>query len=206
MLNYYSMYSYRVEQAIRAAAVLHKDQLRKGSMPFPYVTHLVATAFTLLDYTDDEDVIVAALLHDTIEDTDYSLEELQEDFGGRVREIVEALTEPKSSAGNKITWREKKNLYAKQLKRGPKEAVLVAAADKMHNFRTMVEDYRDSTERFVKDFGANFDERLEVYQNIANVINSRLSGSILAEFNHVFEQYKDFINETKQAEETKYLR
>ena len=52
------MYSYRVEQAIRAAAVLHQSQLRKGSMPFPYITHLVATAFTLMEYTDDEDVII----------------------------------------------------------------------------------------------------------------------------------------------------
>ena len=86
------MYSYRIEQAIRAASVLHKNQLRKGSMPFPYITHLVATAFTLMDYTDDEDVIIAALLHDTLEDTDYTIDELQEDFGGKVRELVEAVT------------------------------------------------------------------------------------------------------------------
>lgn len=200
------MYSYRVEQAIRAAAVLHKDQLRKGSMPFPYITHLVATAFTLLDYTTDEDVIVAALLHDTLEDTDYTLEELQEDFGGRVSEIVATLTEPQSTAEVKYTWKEKKLHYVKQLKRGPTEALLIAAADKIHNFRTIVEDYYDAPDRFVKDFGANFDERLEAYRAIANVINSRLEGPILAEFNHVFEQYTDFLTRTQTAEETRYLR
>jgi (p)ppGpp synthase/HD superfamily hydrolase len=200
------MYSYRVEQAIRAAAVLHKDQLRKGSMPFPYVTHLVATAFTLLDYTDDEDVIIAALLHDTLEDTDYTLDELLEDFGGTVRELVEAVTEPQSTETEKYSWRDKKQAYIKQLKKAPKAAVMIAAADKIHNFRTLVEDYYEAPERFVKDFGNNFADRMEAYQGIANVINSRLDGPILAEFNHVFEEYKQFLTRAEEAEETKYLR
>lgn len=198
------MYSYRVEQAIRAAAVLHKNQLRKGSMPFPYITHLVATAFTLLDYTEDEDVIIAALLHDTLEDTDYTIDELQEDFGGKVREIVEAVTEPKSTPENRVSFKERKRVYAEQLKKGPIEAVLVAAADKIHNFRTLVEDYSDAHDRFMQDFGKNFDERLEAYQTISNVINNRLDGRILAEFNHVFEEYKLFIQNVKATEDSKY--
>ncbi len=187
------MYSYRIEQAIRAAAVLHKDQLRKGSMPFPYVTHLYATAFTLLDYTNDEDVIISALLHDTLEDTDYTVDELQEDFGGRVREIVEAVTEPKTIDGRKVSWRERKEGYIKNLRTGPIEACLVSAADKIHNFRTIVEDYYDSPDRFKQDFGDNFEERLELYGEIAKVLNKRLDGPLLHEFNHVFEEYQQFL-------------
>jgi (p)ppGpp synthase/HD superfamily hydrolase len=198
------MYSYRVEQAIRAAAVLHKNQLRKGSMPFPYITHLVATAFTLMDYTEDEDVIISALLHDTLEDTDYTIDELQEDFGGRVREIVEAVTEPKSTPENRISWKDRKRVYCEQLKKAPEEAVLVAAADKIHNFRTLVEDYNDAHDRFIEDFGKNFDERLEAYQNISNVINNRLKGPILAEFNHVFEEFKQFLYNVKETEDARY--
>jgi (p)ppGpp synthase/HD superfamily hydrolase len=200
------MYSYRIEQAIRAAAILHKNQLRKGSMPFPYITHVVATAFTLLDYTNDEDVIIAALLHDTLEDTDYTIDELQEDFGGRVRELVETVTETKSTPEHKLLWRDKKAQYAKQLKRGAKEAVMIAAADKMHNFRTMVEDYHDAPDRFIQDFGNNLEERIEAYQNITNVINSRLDGPILAEFNHVFDEFKQFILSVQKHEENKYMR
>lgn len=198
------MYSYRIEQAIRAAAVLHRDQARKGSMPFPFVTHLVATAFTLMDYTEDEDVIVAALLHDTLEDTDYTLEELQEDFGGRVRDFVETLTEPKSIPEQPLTWKERKVAYIRQLKKGPEEALLIAAADKIHNFRTIVEDYVDAHDRFVQDFGKNFSERVEVYQQIANIINSRLKNPILAEFNHVFDEYKEFLSQVTHALENRY--
>lgn len=198
------MYSYRIEQAIRAASVLHKDQLRKGSMPLPYVTHLMATAFTLLDYTEDEDVIIAALLHDTLEDTDYTIEELEEDFGGRVREFVEAVTEPQSTQEHRISWRAKKEAYTKLLKKGPKEAVLIAAADKMHNFRTIVEDYGDDPGRFAQDFGNNYDERLAVYQEISNVINSRLEGSILSEFNYVFSEFKNFLEKAEKADDNRF--
>jgi (p)ppGpp synthase/HD superfamily hydrolase len=198
------MYSYRIEQAIRASSVLHKDQLRKGSMPFPYITHLVATAFTLIDYTDDEDVIISALLHDTLEDTDYTIEELQEDFGGRVREIVESVTEPRSTPENKISWRDKKLAYIKSLKGAPQEGLLVAAADKIHNSRTVVEDYYDGHDRFIQDFGKNFDDRIEVYGKISEVINTRLKNPILSEFNHVFDEYMEFLHTIKDEEEKKY--
>ncbi len=195
------MYSYRIEQAIRAAAVLHHEQTRKGAMPFPYVTHLMSVAFMLLDYTDNEDVIVAALLHDTIEDTDYTIDELEEDFGGVVKELVDTLSERTHDGERKLTWAEKKKAYAVALKKGPREAVMIAAADKTHNFRTIVEDYYETPERFLQDFGKNLDERLEVYQTIANVINNRLEGPLLNEFNHVFESYKEFIYAVKKSRE-----
>lgn len=197
------MYTYRIEQAIRAAAVLHHHETRKGSMPYPYVTHLMSVAMMLGDYTTDEDVIVAALLHDTIEDTDYTLAELEEDFGGRVTEIVNVLSEPQMVNGQKLSWSERKKTYAKQLKNGPIEAVMIAAADKAHNFRTSVEEYYDDFNRFLQDFGKNLDERVEVYQIIANVINNRLEGPLLAEFNHVFEEYKQFIYDIQKAQTAK---
>jgi (p)ppGpp synthase/HD superfamily hydrolase len=194
------MYTFRIEQAIRAAAVLHHHETRKGSMPYPYVTHLYSVAMMLGDYTTDEDVIVAALLHDAVEDTDYTLAELEEDFGGRVAEIIATITEPKLVNGQKASWVEKKKAYAKQLKAGPLEAVMVAAADKAHNFRTSVEEYYDNHNRFLQDFGKNLEDRIEIYQMIANVINNRLEGPLLAEFNNVFEEYKQFIYDIQKAQ------
>ncbi|MEM9336284.1 MAG: HD domain-containing protein [Patescibacteria group bacterium] len=198
------MYTYRIEQAIRAAAVLHKDQLRKGSMPFPFITHIMSTVMILRDYTDDEDTLVAALLHDTLEDTDYTAEELQEDFGGKVLDIVLALSEPRTDSENKVSFKDRKKQYAKQLKKAPQEALLIAAADKSHNFRTIVEEYYEDPLRFTKDFGNIIEDRLEAYQEIANVINSRLKSDIVAEFNHVFEEYKNFIYDVKKATEQQF--
>jgi (p)ppGpp synthase/HD superfamily hydrolase len=192
------MYSYRIEQAIRAAAILHYDQQRKGSMTYPYITHLLSVAFILQEYSTDEDVIIAALLHDTLEDTDYTSEELTADFGERVCQFVTTVSEPTEENRRRLNWMERKQRYAEQLKTGPLEAVQIAAVDKIHNFRSMIEEYYDDPLRFLQDFGKNLDDRLEAYQIIANAINKRIDGPLLAEFNYVFEQYKEFIYNTKQ--------
>ncbi|MCA9362629.1 bifunctional (p)ppGpp synthetase/guanosine-3',5'-bis(diphosphate) 3'-pyrophosphohydrolase [Candidatus Kaiserbacteria bacterium] len=193
------MYTYKVEQAIKAAALLHQDQLRKGTVELPYITHLMAVMFILRDYTRDEDTLVAALLHDTLEDTDYTLEELKLDFGETVAKYVETLTEPKYNGETKLSWVDTKKGYAKQLKTGPVEAVMIAAADKTHNFRSMVEDYYDDHDRYLRDFGTHLDARLEAYQHIANTINSRLKDGIVHEFNHTFEEFKNFIFDVKES-------
>ncbi len=194
------MYSYRVEQAIRAATILHQDQLRMGTLPLPYISHLMAVVLILSDYTDDEDTIVAAFLHDTLEDTDYTLEELREDFGGVVAELVTTLTEPKlDTKGNKLPWLERKKTYAKQLKAGSEKALIIAAADKSHNFRTIVEEYHDDYKRYLQDFGPHTADRLEAYQTIANIINSRLKNDIVHEFNHTFTEFKKFLIDVETA-------
>jgi (p)ppGpp synthase/HD superfamily hydrolase len=193
------MYTYKIEQAIKAAAVLHQDQLRKGSVPLPYITHLVGVLMILRDYTSDEDTLVSALLHDTLEDTDYTVEELENDFGKTVRKYVEAVTEPSYDGEVKLSWVETKKRYAEQLKKAPVEAVLIAAADKCHNFRSMVEEYYQHHNRFAKDFGPDQARRLEAYQAIANAINSRLKDGIVHEFNHVFDQYKKFVLDVQKS-------
>ncbi len=192
----HTVYSYRIEQAIRAAAVLHKDIFRRGLLKLPYVTHLIAVAWLVRDYCDQEDVIVAALLHDTLEDTDYTAAELEEDFGEKVRKLVETLTEPKDLA----TWKERKDAYLEQLKKGPDEALIIAAADKIHNMRCIVEQYYDDHNRFLKDFPGSLDERALGYQNLSNLLNRRLNNDIIGEFNHVYTEYKNFLAYVKKGQ------
>ena len=187
------MYSYKLEQAIRAATIPHENQMRRGMVPLPYISHLMAVVLILRDYTTDENTLVAALLHDTLEDTDYTYDELVEDFGGEVASIVATLTEPKKNGEEKLPWLARKKEYAKQLKQGSDVALMIAAADKAHNFRTTVEEYYEAPARFIEDFGSNIEEKLEGYQTIANVINSRLKSDIVHEFNHTFEEFKQFL-------------
>lgn len=195
------MYTYKVEQAIQAAAVLHQDHMRKGAVPIPYMTHLVAVAMILRDYTSSEDTLVAALLHDTLEDTDYTAEEMTNDFGESVTNIVLTLTEPTHENEEKLSWLASKKRYASQLRKGPVEAVMIAAADKAHNFRSVVDEYHNDHNRFMQDFGKNLDERIEAYQSIANTINSRLKDGIVHEFNHTFDAYKQFIFDVQTTKE-----
>ncbi len=196
------MYSYRIEQALRAATILHKDQVRKGTMPIPYVSHLFAVAMIATEYTKDEDVMIAALLHDTLEDTDYTASELQEDFGGKVREIVEALSEPKVAEGT-TTWKERKIAYAKSLRSAREEVLIIAAADKIHNMRAIVEEYYDDHSRFTSDFEGSLEDRVLMYEEISTTLNRSLKNAIIDEFNHVFLEYKNFINDVKKSKEAK---
>lgn len=156
----------------------------------------MSVTLLLRDYTQDENTLTAALLHDTIEDTDYTAEELRRDFGQDVHNIVAALSEPElNAAGEKPTWIEKKELYASQIAAGPKQTAMIVAADKMHNFRSMMEEYADDRERFAKDFGGDMALRERAYQAIADAVTDQLKGeAILDEFTHVFELYKQFLN------------
>lgn len=189
------LYSYKVEQAIRAAAVLHDGQVRKGSAPFPYITHLFSVALIAADYSDSEDVFIAALLHDAVEDTDYTLEEVQQDFGGVVRDLVAGVTEMETDKdGEQLSWKKRKEQYLKDLRKAPEGSRIVATADKIHNMRSAIEEYYDDRPRFVADFGGTLNERLMMYQEFSNMINRELKNDIVHEFNHVFDEYKDFIH------------
>lgn len=195
------MYSYRIEQALRAATILHKDQVRKGSIAIPYVSHLVAVSLIAHDYTENEDVIISCLLHDTLEDTDYTTAELEDDFGGVVREIVEAVSEPQTEEFKKMPWREQKQHYVKTLRGACEEALIVSAADKIHNMRTVIEEYYDDHSRFMADFKGSLEDRLFAYEEISIVLNKRLHNGIIEEFNIVFGEYKNFISDVKKSKE-----
>ena len=186
-------YSYAIEQAIRASAILHKDQVRKGPVPYPYLTHLFSAAMIAADHTDSEETIVATLLHDTLEDTEYTEAELREDFGNAVADIVRIVTEPPRASNDLKAILAQKKQYLKQIKNAPESALIVVAADKIHNMRCMVEEYHADPARFIADFGMALSDRMRIYQEISNILNRGLKNGILSEFNSVFAEYKNFI-------------
>lgn len=192
-------YTYAIEQAIQAATLLHRDQVRKGRAECPYVSHLFSVAAIISGYTDNEETIIAGLLHDTIEDTPYTYEELETDFGERVRDLVYTVTEEKEIHGKELSWIERKETYIKKLKKGPEEALVVAAADKIHNLRSILEEYHEDHGRFLRSFGGSLEEKMYVYQSISNVLNRNLQNEIIHEFNDVFEEYKHFIHQIEEG-------
>src|SRR5680860_1476994 len=101
----------KIQKAISRASVLHLGQKRKGDGA-PYILHPYSVAFILSHYTNDEDIIVAGLLHDVLEDVDgYEKEDLQKEFGERVANMVSDVTEDislKEDKGEKESWVERK--------------------------------------------------------------------------------------------------
>ena len=107
----------RIDRALAVAARLHEGRYRKGD-PTPYVYHPIAVALIVSDFTDSEDVVVAALLHDVLEDVPpetYSAEDMTAEFGVEVTALVQGVSEPKVAGAPKRPWQERKEGYLRRL-------------------------------------------------------------------------------------------
>ena len=131
----------RFEDALVFAARLHAAQTRKGSGT-PYIAHLLSVAALVLEQGGDEDLAIAALLHDAIEDQGGAAtrEAIRARFGDRVTAVVDGCTDADTQP--KPPWRARKEAYLAHLPAAPPEVRLVSAADKLHNARAILADYR----------------------------------------------------------------
>ena len=127
----------RIEEAIELAAQAHDGQFRKGTRT-PYISHPYAVGLMLMETGCSEAVVIAGILHDTVEDTDLTLECIRKNFGDSIAEIVDGCSENKS-----LRWRERKTERIEALKTATTEVCLVTCADKLHNLRTVISEYDD---------------------------------------------------------------
>ena len=182
------MYTAQIEKAIQAACVLHEGQVRKGTIPVPYVSHVLSVFLIVSDYTDDETTQVATLLHDTLEDTDYTPAALEEDFGAAVRELVSALSEDVSI----IDWEERKKQYLESLAAYGEGAWLISAADKIHNMRSMIEQYHDDVTGYIANF-SRYRTKGELFlAQLGELLANNLESEIVAEYQHVLSEFLKF--------------
>ena len=129
-------------QATRLAAQAHDGAYRKGGRA-PYLLHVMETAEIVGTMTEDEDVLAAAVLHDVLEDTSVTEEELRETVGGHVTELVLAVSENKRrEQPAEMTWRLRKQESVERLLKDPRlEVKMIALGDKLSNIRALQRDY-----------------------------------------------------------------
>jgi (p)ppGpp synthase/HD superfamily hydrolase len=155
----------RFLRAFRFAAEKHARQARKVSS-IPYIAHLMGVASLVLEAGGNEDLAIAALLHDVVEDCggEPMLKEIRRQFGSTVAKIVDgctdAYTEPKPP------WRERKETYILHLKDADDETRLVSAADKLNNVRSILSDYREVGEFVWSRFSGGRDGTLWYYRTL----------------------------------------
>lgn len=131
----YAMNNSSVHNAIMFATKAHQGQVRKGT-DIPYIVHPCEVAQILTEMGMEEEVIIAGVLHDTVEDTKVTLEEIEKTFGAEVAELVGGHTEDKSK-----TWQERKEANVEHLKKGSLNLKAVIFADKLSNIRSLYDDY-----------------------------------------------------------------
>lgn len=135
------------------AELAHRGQFRKNS-DVPFINHPVKVMNVLKDVGAPVEVLAAGLLHDVVEDTEYTLEDIANRFGNPVSELVYYVTEKKEEDGVMRPWKDRKRDYIDLLYSAPYEAVLVSAADKLANLSDTYEDYKMFGDDAFKKFNA----------------------------------------------------
>lgn len=130
------IYSEKLKKAVQIASHQHKDQTRKV-LDYPYITHPLMVMHLVSQFTDNEDVLCAAVLHDVVEDSDYTLNQIQDNFGDRVCYLVDMLSHDK-----KLKNPERTEKYFDQVfGQVDKDVFLIKAADLFYNLMDLLETY-----------------------------------------------------------------
>jgi (p)ppGpp synthase/HD superfamily hydrolase len=162
-------YGEKLEHALLYASRLHRNQVRKGTST-PYITHLLAVASIVGENGGTEDEVVAALLHDAPEDQggEATLRDIRLRFGDEVAEIVDGCTDTYQDP--KPPWRERKERYLAHLANAPDSVRLVSSADKLHNARSVLSDYRLVGEDLWTRFNGRKEGTLWYYRAIVDTL------------------------------------
>lgn len=157
----------QIEEAIEVAAEAHHGQYRKGT-DTPYITHPYAVGLILMEAGCTEAVIIAGILHDTVEDTDLTLEFIQERFGEDIANIVDGCSEDKA-----LRWRARKTERIEALRTASPEVCTVTCADKLHNLRTIISEYDLIGDSVWDRFHGGVEDQAWYYRSILGAIADR---------------------------------
>jgi len=149
-----------VREALEMAHSAHAGQVRNGSGGMPYVEHPIAVAAMLEEQGHGEEVLAAALLHDVVEDSETTLEELRQRFGDTIAGTVGALSDDESID----PYRERKAEHRERVAAAGADALAIYAADKLTNVRTLSRAYAEQGEAVAAEFKVPLELKLEVWE------------------------------------------
>ncbi len=157
----------QIEEAIEIAAEAHQGQYRKGTR-IPYITHPYAVGVILMEAGCTEAVIIAGILHDTIEDTHLTLDFIQKRFGKHIAHIVDGCSENKA-----LRWRARKTERIEALSAASPEVCTVTCADKLHNLRTIISEHHIIGDTVWNRFHGGIQHQAWYYRSILDAISKR---------------------------------
>jgi (p)ppGpp synthase/HD superfamily hydrolase len=179
----------RFEEALIYANRLHANQVRKAS-GIPYISHLLAVTALTIEYGGGEDEAIAALLHDAEEDQggEATREEILRRFGPRVTAIVDGCTD--GYGDPKPEWRARREAHIARLRTAPLSVRLVCACDKLHNARSLVQEYRTQGEALWGRFNGGHTGTLWYFHAVRDALWSEEISALIAELDRVLAELK----------------
>lgn len=162
-----------IDLAIEVAVRAHQNQVRKAT-DIPYITHPLAVGIILAKAGCPDEVKVAGILHDTLEDTSITLDNIREKFGDKVASIVEGCSEPDKS----LPWEERKRHTLDYLKTAPLEIKITVCADKLHNIRTIAYDLEEKGDKVWSRFKKGKKEQEWYYRGLVESLCESADGGV----------------------------
>jgi (p)ppGpp synthase/HD superfamily hydrolase len=199
MIEFESFLTRRFDTALQLASALHHSQCRKGTNT-PYISHLMAVSALVLESGGDEDMAIAALLHDAVEDQggEPTLMSIRRIFGDQVADLVSECSE--TIAQPKPPWLERKKGYLAHLKTVSEAALIISVADKLHNARSILADYRVHGDDLWKRFNASKADELWYFRELVQAFQARGSNQLVEEFSRVVGDLERLANAETTAE------
>lgn len=162
-----------IDLAVEVAVKAHQKQLRKGT-DTPYITHPLAVGIILAKAGCSDDVIIAGILHDTVEDTPITLDYIGDTFGNKVAGIVKGASEPDKS----LPWEERKTHTLDFLRGAAPDVKFVALADKLNNIRAISADYAAIGEKLWRRFRRGKEAQKWYYQGLVQALRDDSAGEV----------------------------
>lgn len=162
-----------INSAIEMAAKAHNGQCRKVS-DIPYIVHPFEVAMILQENGIKKEVIAAGILHDTLEDTNVTPEDIKEKFGEEILRLVLGASEELEDR-NRRPWKERKIHTIESVKNVSEDILCITCADKLSNIRSMIKDYNEKGEKLWSKFNAPYEEQKWYYENLVKSLE-RLEG------------------------------
>jgi len=157
-----------IDKAIIFATKAHQGQVRKVSES-PFIMHPLAVGCLLADAGEEEAVIAAGILHDTVEDTDVTLADIRAEFGDVVATYVDGCSENKA-----LSWEERKQNTIDFLEDASEAVCIVTCADKIHNLQVSAAGIQAEGEDFFVHFKKGYDEQKWYYGSIKDILLARM--------------------------------
>jgi (p)ppGpp synthase/HD superfamily hydrolase len=185
----------RFSHAVDYARHLHIE--RRKATKIPFMAHLLGVASLVMGeagqvpFPVTEDMVIAALLHDAVEDHGGRprLEDIRSNFGSEVARMVEGLSDTfAEDSYQKESWEERKQAYINRLEKEPKDVQLISAADKLYNARTVLDEHRAVGAEVWKRFKRGRDQQIGYFHGLLRVFKSAGSNRIVDELQRVVDE------------------
>ena len=164
----------KISHALEWAARAHRGQVRKGSS-VPYLVHPLNVAKILIHQGCEEDLVIAGLLHDTVEDTDVEQKDLELEFGSKVAALVAGVSEPDRTA----SWESRKEHTIHSMGEAPLDVLWIVCADKLDNLRSLREDLERVGSELWTYFSRPKSAQSWYYRSLLRELEKRFEGPLL---------------------------